>query len=105
MNRDLLPNITPIEAGPVVIDDHMIVPRELIETYITCEDIAIQALSHGLERYEANLAMLFATRSLINHLGLQILPPYEATTLRDGEVWGPYDPSDYYIYFKAFAED
>ena len=82
MYRELLHNIPPIEAGPIIIDDHRIVRPELLESYISSEDIAIEALEHGFGRYEANLAMLFATRGLINHLGLQILPTYEAITLR-----------------------
>jgi hypothetical protein len=104
MTRELLPDVTPIKAGPVVIEDHTMGHLDYLDTHITCEDIAIEALEHGLGRYEAELAMLFAVRGLISHLGLKILPPYEAVTLKDGEVWGPYDPYNYFIDLRIFFE-
>jgi len=105
MARELLTNIIPIEAGPVVINDQLNIPVDLFDTHLSLGDLADEALAHGSSGYDAELAMLFSVRGLINHLKLKILSPHEAMTLKGGELWGPYEPSDYYIDLRGLVDN
>ncbi len=103
MDKELLPDETPIDANPIIIDDYYSL-GELEEDHLIYSNFVIEALSHQIHESRAYSAMRLSVEALINHLGLKILPPFETAMLEDGEEWGPHDPHHYFIEFEAFSK-
>jgi len=104
MAMELLPDIVPIDAGPIIIDEHRYGANDYYDTHIDLADLETEAMENGISPHKAELAMLFSVRALIRHFQLGILSPYEAKMFKNGEIWGPHDPYDYRIDQRAFFE-
>lgn len=102
MKRELLADEIPIDAAPIVIDDDWAF-NELEEDHLRYSNFTIAALSHQIDTSRSYRAMCITVEALIKHLGLKILPPYESEILDDGKEWGPHNPYNYFIEFKAFS--
>lgn len=104
MAAELLPDVPPIEAGPIIIDPWVYASNEYEETHLTWHDFVVESMIREIPPNVARRAHRLIIGHLIKTLDLGILPPYEALEVDGEEVWGPYETDDYFIEHSTFLD-
>jgi hypothetical protein len=104
MTKELLSDRTPICAEPIIIDDFLPGRAQEYESdYVDYGLFVTEALGHDIHQRQASRLFSFVTATLVERFELPILPPHQQAEV-DGEQWGPYDSSDYFINMALYME-
>lgn len=104
MATPLLKDSTPIEAGPIIVEDWYsgLDAQNYPGEYVDYRTFVWEALGNGIDQSRATKALRIAVNGLIKHLDLPILGPYQEVEV--GQPWGPHDVHHYYIDVHGYVK-